>query len=384
MKFFKKLLAFILIIPFLLGFLTLNANAEGSKLKGVSASSACLIEAESGKVLYSKNAEKRLPMASTTKIMTAILALESGVSLDRVITVSKDCVGIEGSSLYLKVGERITFEALLYGLLLSSANDAANAIAVTVGGSVEDFVTLMNNKASSLGLTNTHFANPHGLNDENHYTTALDLARLMAYCVENKIFVTISGCEKRVFSADEAFSRVMINHNRLLRANIGIIAGKTGFTKVSGRCLVTCAQNENLRLIAVTLNAPNDWQDHTNLYEFGFSSYERLVFDSISLTLPIISGKSDTVCIKSEECSVFQAKSLGQISVEINAPRFLYAEIEEGEKVGEVIYRQNGKIIAKSTLFSCEKIEKAKKVKYKFNLFEWLKNLIKGFFKWKK
>ena len=320
-------------------------------------------------------------MASTTKIMTAILALESGLSLDRVITVSKDCVGIEGSSLYLKEGERITLEALLYGLLLSSANDAACAIAVAVGGSVENFVALMNKKASSLGLTNTHFANPHGLNDEKHYTTALDLAHLMAYCVKNKMFVTISGCEKRVFSDDEAFSRVMINHNRLLRANIGIIAGKTGFTKGSGRCLVTCAQNENLCLIAVTLNAPNDWQDHTNLYTFGFSSYERLVFDGVSLALPVISGKNDSVLVKSETCSVFQVKSDGQISVEINAPRFLYAEIDEGEKVGEIIYRQNGKIIAKSPLFAYEKIEK---VKYKFNLFEWLKNLIKGFFKWKK
>ena len=381
MKFFKKLVAFILIIPFLCAIFSLYASANENVLKGVSASSACLIEAESGKVLYSKNAQKRLPMASTTKIMTAILALESGLSLDRVITVSKDCVGIEGSSLYLKEGERITLEALLYGLLLSSANDAACAIAVAVGGSVENFVALMNKKASSLGLTNTHFANPHGLNDENHYTTALDLARLMAYCVENKMFVTISGCEKRVFSDDEAFSRVMINHNRLLRANIGIIAGKTGFTKVSGRCLVTCAQNENLRLIAVTLDAPNDWQDHTNLYAFGFSSYERLIFDGISLALPVISGKKDSVLVKSEACSVFQVKSDGQISVEINAPRFLYAEIDEGEKVGEVIYRQNGKIIAKSPLFAYEKIEK---VKYKFNLLEWLKNLIKGFFKWKK
>ena len=381
MKFFKKLVAFILIIPFLCAIFSLYASANENTLKGVSASSACLIEAESGKVLYSKNAQKRLPMASTTKIMTAILALESGLSLDRVITVSKDCVGIEGSSLYLKEGERITLEALLYGLLLSSANDAACAIAVAVCGSVEDFVELMNDKASSLGLTNTHFANPHGLNDENHYTTALDLAHLMAYCVENKIFVTISGCEKRVFSNDEAFLRVMINHNRLLRANIGIIAGKTGFTKVSGRCLVTCAQNENLRLIAVTLNAPNDWQDHTNLYTFGFSSYERLVFDGVSLALPVISGKNDSALVKSETCSVFQVKSDGQISVEINAPRFLYAEIDEGEKVGEIIYRQNGKIIAKSPLFAYEKIEK---VKYKFNLFEWLKNLIKGFFKWKK
>lgn len=381
MNFCKKLVAFILVLPFLCALLPISASAEDTTLGSISANAACLIEAESGKVLYSKNAEKRLPMASTTKIMTAIIALESGMALDKLITVPKEAVGIEGSSLYLRDGEKITFEALLYGLLLSSANDAATAIAIAVSGSVDKFVALMNKKATALGLSNTHFTNPHGLNEKEHYTTAYDLARLMAYCVKNRMFVTISGCNKRVFKVDETLSRVMTNHNRLLRADIGVIAGKTGFTKASGRCLVTCAENENLRLIAVTLNAPNDWQDHTNLYKFGFSNYQRLVFDIISLKIPVISGKKSEVLLKSNENSVFLSKSNEKIDVQVKAPRFLFAEINEGEQIGEVIYSCNGKIIAKSPIFACEGVEK---VKYKFNLFEWLKELIKGFFKWKK
>ena len=381
MKFCKKLVAFILILPFLCAFLSMNASAGDTSLSGISAGSACLIEAESGKVLYSKNAEKRLPMASTTKIMTAIVALECGISLDKTVTISKQAVGIEGSSLYLREGEKISLEALLYGLLLSSANDASVAIAIEVGGSVDNFVAMMNKKASDLGLADTHFVNPHGLHDENHYTTARDLARLMAYCVQNKIFLAVSGCDKRTFACEGELTRVMINHNRLLRANIGVISGKTGFTKASGRCLVTCAQIENLRLIAVTLNAPDDWQDHTKLYEFGFANYERLIFDQISLKIPVISGKKSEILAKSSEFSLFSSKNDGKIEMQINAPRFVFAQVERDDVLGEVIYTQNGKIIAKIPLIAQEKVEK---IRYKFNLFEWLMDLIKGLFKWKK
>lgn len=375
---FIKLLAFILLFCV---FIPLDIKAENIGLGSISASSACLLEAESERVLYSKNAEKQLPMASTTKIMTAILALESGISLDKVIKVPSLAVGIEGSSIYLRDGEKITLETLIYGLLLSSANDSAVAIAITVSGSVENFVALMNKKAHELGLVNTHFTNPHGLYDKEHYTTAIDLAKLMAYCIKNDLFVNISGCYKKVVQSDKDLTRVMINHNRLLNSYDGVIAGKTGYTKMSGRCLVTCAERKGLQLIAVTLNAPNDWQDHTSLYDFGFSNYKRITLSGISISIPVISGKSDEIEAKSSDISMVISKNC-EITTEINAPNFVFASISKGENLGEVVYKSNGKIIAKVPLFACETV---KKVKYKFNIFTWIIDLIKGIFKqWKK
>ena len=372
---FIKLLAFILLFCV---FIPLDIKAENIGLGSISASSACLLEAESERVLYSKNAEKQLPMASTTKIMTAILALESGISLDKVIKVPALAVGIEGSSIYLHEGEEITLETLIYGLLLSSANDSAVAIAITVSGSVENFVALMNKKAQELGLSNTNFINPHGLYEKEHYTTALDLAKLMAYCVQNDMFLLISGCYKKVVQANENLTRVMINHNRLLNSYDGVIAGKTGFTKMSGRCLVTVAERDGLRLIAVTLNAPNDWQDHTSLYDFGFSNYNRITFSGVSITIPVISGKFDKIEAKSSDISMFISKNSGEITTEIKAPNFLFASISKGEKIGEVIYKRGGTIIAKVPLIACETVEE---VKYRFNIFTWIIDLIKGIFK---
>ena len=377
MSVFKKFIAFSLAFFLILPSFLLKTYADGDSLGKISAQSAILIEAESSKVLYSKNAEKRLPMASTTKIMTAILAIECGISLDTVIKIPKDAVGIEGSSIYLKEGEEISFESLIYGLLLCSANDAAVALAITVGGSLVHFVDLMNQKAASLGLCNTHFENPHGLHDKNHFTTAHDLALLMAYCVKNPIFLNISGCEKKIFASSDNMSRVMINHNRLLRTYSGMIAGKTGYTKSSGRCLVTSAERDGLRLIAVTLNAPNDWQDHTNLFDFGFESYRMIRLDSVCITIPIVSGSKNELVARADGTSLFLPKSSEEISVQINAPHFIFGAVNKGDKVGEVVYKLGGKAILTVPLNADETI-KAKR--YKFNLFSWLFDLIKGLF----
>jgi D-alanyl-D-alanine carboxypeptidase len=382
MSVFKQFLAFFLAFLMIFPLFSLNIVAKSDGIGKISAQSAILIEAESGKVLYEKNAEKRMPMASTTKIMTAILAIECGISLDTVIKIPKDAVGIEGSSIYLKEGETISLEELIYGLLLCSANDAAIAIAITVASTTENFVDLMNQKAASLGLCDTHFANPHGLHDENHYTTAKDLAILMAYCVKNPIFLNISGCEKKIFASNDASSRVMINHNRLLRSYSGVIAGKTGYTKASGRCLVSCAERDGLRLIAVTLNAPNDWQDHTNLFDFGFESYRIIRLDCVYITLPVASGSKNELVARADGTSLFLPKSSEEISVQINAPRFVFAPVNKGDKVGEVVYNCQGKTILTLPLLATETI-RAKK--YKFNPFSYLIDLIKGFFtKWKK
>lgn len=375
MRIIKRISGFVVIFALITSISSLFVHANDVGISNISAHSACLIEAESGRVLYSKHSTKRMPMASTTKVMCAIVALESGIPLDTEIKVPKEAVGIEGSSVYLKQNEVVSFEMLLYALMLSSANDAAVAIACVVGGSVEDFVVLMNKKANELGLADTNFTNPHGLYDENHYTTAENLAKIMAYAMKNQDFAKITSSKSKTFAREDGTSFILSNHNRLLKTYDGVIGGKTGFTKKSGRCLVTCAERNGLKLIAVTLNAPDDWNDHTQLYEFGFANYERIYFDTQSIKISVISGTKSEILAQSDAFSIFLPKQHGEISVKINAPRFLFADIKQGEKVGEIVYICDGKVIATSPIYSLSNVAK---IKYKFNLFEFLRDLFKG------
>lgn len=375
MNVYIKIVSFLLVLLLSSAFLTVRAEAKDTMT--VSAKSACLIEAESGRVLYSKNAEKRMPMASTTKIMTAIVALEHGPSLDTVVKTPKEAVGVEGSSIYLEEGEPITFGSLIYALLLSSANDAAVAIAYTVSDSTEDFVFLMNEKAACLGLSNTHFENPHGLDGKEHYTTAHDLALLLAYAIKNDTFLQISGTKKIVIPKKDDGTRVLINHNRLLKTYEGVISGKTGFTKKSGRCLATCAEREGVTLIAVTLNAPNDWNDHASLYDFGFEHYQRISFDALRFNIPVISGQKSEITATSSGTSIFVHRSNRGITTKIEAPHFLFAPVRAGDTIGRVLYYCDGKLIATSPIYAGED---ADAVRYKFNLFSWLIDFIKGLF----
>ena len=193
----KKILVFLILFSLCIFYSSHFVYAKEETISNISAKSACLIDATSGRVLYSKNSNQRMPMASTTKIMTAIVAIESGIPLNTQIKVPLEAVGVEGSSAYLKQNEVVTLELLLYALMLSSANDAAMAIAHTICGSAEKFVDLMNSKAYNLGLTNTHFTNPHGLYDEEHYTTAEELAKIMAYAMQNSDFANITSCQKK-------------------------------------------------------------------------------------------------------------------------------------------------------------------------------------------
>lgn len=377
MGFFKKLTAIALIFALFFTLSSLFVSANDVSIGNISANSACLIEVESGRMLYSKNSSKRMPMASTTKVMTALVALESGIPLSTKIKIPKEAVGIEGSSVYLKQGETVSFEMLLYALMLSSANDAAVAIAYTVCGSVDTFVALMNKKTVELGLLDTHFTNPHGLYDENHYTTAENLAKLMAYAMKNPDFAKITSAKSKAFAREDGTSFLLNNHNRLLKTYDGVIGGKTGFTKKSGRCLVTCAERDGLKLIAVTLNASDDWNDHSKLYDFGFSKYERVYFDAQSIKIPVISGNKSEILAKSDAFSCVLPQERAEISIKINAPSFVFAEIDKGERIGEIVYSYNGRIFATSPLYSQQKVEK---IKYKFNLFEWLKDFFKGIF----
>ncbi|RSD27301.1 D-alanyl-D-alanine carboxypeptidase family protein [Mesobacillus subterraneus] len=242
----------------------------------VSARSAVLMEQESGRVLYEKNAHKVSRIASITKIMTAILAIESG-KMDEMVKVSSQAVRAEGSSIYLKPGEKIKLENLVYGLMLRSGNDAAVAIAEHVGGSLEGFVFLMNEKAREIGMENTHFANPHGLDDhEDHLSTAYDMALLTRYAMENEAYREISGTKiHRAPNPTESWDRVWKNKNRLLTEKYKYSSGgKTGYTKRAKRTLVSTAQKDDFELIAVTLNAPDDWNDHIQMFESAFADYD--------------------------------------------------------------------------------------------------------------
>ena len=228
----------------------------------VSATACVLMDADSGRVLYEKNGRQRMLIASTTKLMTALVALEQGTLTD-VVTVTASHMA-EGSSMYLRAGEKLTLEELLYGLLLCSGNDAALALTACAGGP-EPFVALMNEKAAALGMTRTSFANPNGLDAEGHYSTARDMAVLAAAAMEEPTFRRI--CSSRSVTIGQ---RTMENHNRLLRQVEGCIGLKTGYTKAAGRTLVSCAERCGCRLIAVTLRDSNDWADHAALYEYGF------------------------------------------------------------------------------------------------------------------
>lgn len=237
----------------------------------VSAHNAVLMEQSTGRVLYEKRAHEQQSVASITKIMTAIIAIESG-EMDDITVASRRAIYTEGSSIYLEQGEKMSIRDLTYGLMLRSGNDAAVAIAEHIGGSVEGFVHLMNEKAQWLGMTNTNFENPHGLESDNHYSTAYDMALLMRYAMNNDTFQQVS--ETKMYTA-ETRTYAWKNKNRLLTQFYNhCTGGKTGFTKKAGRTLVTSAHNNHMNLIAVTLNAPDDWQDHINMFEWGFENYE--------------------------------------------------------------------------------------------------------------
>lgn len=268
----RNWIKFLLIAALMVHILPGTARASIS----VSARSAVLIEQDSGRVLFEKDAHRISRIASITKIMTAILAIESG-KIDEMVKVSERAVHAEGSSIYLKTGEKIKLEDLVYGLMLRSGNDAAVAIAEYVGGSVDGFVFLMNEKAREIGMVNTHFANPHGLDDhEDHLSTAYDMALLTRYAMENEHYKKIAGTKvHRAPNPEKPWDRVWKNKNRLLTELYDhSTGGKTGYTKRAKRTLVSTAKQDDFALIAVTLNAPDDWNDHIQMFEMAFEQYD--------------------------------------------------------------------------------------------------------------
>ncbi len=328
----------------------------------ISAEAAVLIDAATKEVLFARGADQRMQPASMTKIMTAILVTEN-CKTDGLVTIDASCVGVEGSSAYLQAGEVFTVSELLYALLLQSANDAATALAKYAAGSVEAFVKMMNTKASELGLSGTHFTNPHGLSEKDHYGTASDFAVLLCYCMENPTFRQISGAREYIIKPTEKRrGRYFTNHNRLLYDCDGVIGGKTGYTLSSGRCLCSYYEKNGVSLCAVTMNAPRDWSDHAALYEYGKSHYERIQLDTEgTYSLHVVGGITDhTVCTVDENVTVTVRTGADKIEKTVCMRRFEYAPVEAGERIGTLVFTSGGRIIYEYPLYADYKAEAAK------------------------
>ncbi len=297
----------------------------------VTAKSALVMDGDSGRVLYEKNADARSLIASTTKIMTALVVCEECNVLDRV-RIMPEAVGIEGSSMYLQPGEVLTVQELLYGLMLHSGNDAAVALAIYCGGTLEGFVQLMNDYAHRLGLKNTNFENPNGLDSEHHYSTARDLAVLTCAAMKNPIFAkTVSTKTVKVGQ------RYLTNHNKLLWRYEGADGVKTGYTKAAGRILVSSAVRQGRRLVAVTINAPNDWQDHKKLLDHGFDGYtmkELLRKGEKVGNLPVLSGTAGEVSLIAAQGFSWPLADGEKVTIELGLGDFEFAPVTAGEIAG--------------------------------------------------
>ena len=333
-----------------------TGSAEAVQAPDTSAAGVVLMDADSGRVLYARNEDDRRLIASITKLMTALVAMESGHALDEIVTVRPEWTGIEGSSLYLRVGEQLRLETLLYGMLLRSGNDAAEAVAGYCGGDVAAFVSAMNAKAGELGMENTCFANPSGLNADGHYSTARDMAILARACLENKTLKTIVSTQSIALEG-----RFFVNHNKLLQQYEGCIGLKTGYTEKAGRTLVSAAQRNGMTLICVTLNAPDDWRDHTALFDYGFAQYESRCLTQKGETvcrIPV-SGSLMPFCNVRAADTVQMALAAGE-RVDFTAQLSydsLTAPVSAGETMGEGIFSLNGKEIARVPLVAGENVK---------------------------
>lgn len=359
MKILTYTLAFLLLCAVLCPPVTAKVAASDVD---VAAKSAVLLDGTSDSVIYEKNSGERLPMASTTKIMTALVAIEH-VPLDREVTVDAAACGIEGSSIYMREGEKFTMEELLYAVLLNSANDAATQIALETSGSIEAFAELMNEKAAELGLADTHFTNPHGLDNEEHYTSARDLAKIASAALKNPTFKQICSTYRHMIGTGES-TRYLLNHNRMLKLYKDAIGVKTGFTKRSGRCLVSAAERDGVMLVAVTLSDPDDWRDHEAMLDYGFGRVESVSLcdvNEISWDVPCTGGSAEKVRISNRESMrVSLPANHGEITVTVQAPHILFAPVSEGDAVGTAIFSCDGRELWRCALYTesgCEYIE---------------------------
>lgn len=349
----KKIICCLAVLGLLMPFIGGSAYAQSANVLSLSAVSAVVIEAETGTVLYAKNMSERRAMASTTKIMTAILTIEAG-DLDREFTVDSLAIMVEGTSMGLREGDRVSRRDLLYGIMLPSGNDAANAAAVSVSGSVPAFVKKMNEKAGALGLSDTHFVTPSGLDASGHYTTAYDLAMLTAYAMKNELFREIASCKsKEVEFGNPPYKRTLYNSNKMLSRYEGAIGVKPGFTDDARRCLVSAAERDGSMLIAVTLNASDDWNDHAKMLDYGFANVSAYPLETGCSAKVAVAGTGQEVGVYAESASLsLTAAQRQKLERRVLLPRMVYGAVEKGQKLGSINYLLDGKVVKSVSLYA--------------------------------
>lgn len=337
----RKEIRIILLTIITILLLSVGAYAEDVQID-ISASSAVLLVSGSNEVLFEKSAYEKRPMASTTKIMSSIIAIESG-RLDEEITVTQEMTSVEGTSMGLLPNDRVSVSELVYGMMLSSGNDAANATAITIAGSIDAFVSMMNDKAKQIGMLSTHFATPSGLDADGHYSTAYDMALLGSYAIKNEQFSEICYSSSVVVDyGNPPYKRRLTNHNKLLKMYDGAIGIKTGFTKKSGRCLVSAAERDDVTLICVTLNDADDWNDHKKLLDYGFGIVKRYDNYKRDFLISIVGGKDAFVNAQLQRVPKIGTLN-GQITQKVYIEHFLYAPVNKNDVVGySMFYYQNG------------------------------------------
>lgn len=364
-----------ILLSFLVSIFAFSITACAEELS-LSAQAYVLYCVENDTVLLEKNSSKQMKMASTTKIMTTLLTLEQSAKDDVLVTFSESMTA-EGSSMYLKVGDTVHLSDLAVGMMMASGNDAANAAAITIAGSISGFAELMNQRAKQIGMSDTNFVTPSGLDDDNHYSTALDMAHLMAYAIKNEQFSEIIENTSMTVNFLTPQKQVTYqNHNRLLTLYEHCIGGKTGYTKSAGRCLVSAAEKDGVTLIAVTFNAPSDWNDHTKLYDYGFERLCAVDTDDSDEVFTVDVVGSDvqqaSLYCSSKSNAVVDVEYKDSVTRTVYMPQFLYAPISEGDFIGSVTYELNGEIIAQNPIYaqsSVQRVEDKSIISFFKNLF---------------
>ncbi len=343
----KKIISIITVAIVFFSTVTAKTYAE-EKIPQVSAKGCVLIEEKTGKIIFDENANEKLPMASTTKIMTTLLCLESG-NLDDQFIVDSNAIKVEGSSMGLVEGDVVTKRDLCYGMMLPSGNDAANVTAIKLGGSIENFAVMMNERAEEIGMTRTCFVTPSGLEGDGHGASAYDMALLAREALRNPEFAEIcSQSSAKVMFGNPPYERWLKNTNKLLTMYDGVKGVKTGFTDEAGRCLVSACERDGVSLICVTLNDRDDWNDHIKLYDYGFSVLKpaQLTNDEI-LHVEVAGGTEESVPVKAEGCITFGSDGMteNRITSTLFISPFKYAPVKTGDTIGELKYFYDGRYI---------------------------------------
>lgn len=351
----------------------------------VAAKAAVVISADTGEVIYSLDHNEKLPMASTTKIMSALLCIESG-GLDEPFVVDSDAIRVEGSSMGLQEGDIVTKYALCCGMLLPSGNDAANAAAVEISGSIEDFAKLMNDRAMEIGLSKTYFVTPSGLEGDGHGSSAYDMAVLASVALRNEVFRDICSSESiKLEFGNPPYTRWLSNTNKLLSLYGGTYGVKTGFTDEAGRCLVSACQRDGKDLICVTLNDRNDWNDHMSLYDYCFGRVSTIEPElPQDLTLELAGSDRDKIKVGAAELPspvTVGPEEACELSYSIIAPPFVYAPVRVGDELAELSISCNGREIRRIPLTASENADfKAPQPKKKKGFLNNLISKLRGVF----